>query len=179
MKFPIALILLILSTISFTTTANDNIGVGFQFFAESGENDVQISGGNIIIGGEDDRHETYAYFGLGFKVIEGFSDDIDGSYPQMIMGFALPWKISPYVEVGFDPVDMVVEEFDENEDGINAYFGLGARFSLNQRLALDLGYKYHHFSNDFDNFTLYDHHHHGERYENNIGTASVSLNFSF
>jgi hypothetical protein len=177
------------SLLTFSQTASANAGLGVQIFGESNHDHVEISGANLIVGSQSygwnqqSGDHSFLYAGVGFKNIEGYSPSIDGIYPQVIFGLAMPWIISPYVEVGFDPFDYLVEEFDERDDGINSYLGVGARLSLNRRLSLDVGYKYHHFSDDSDNFYSYSEQHHNNHkdyYEDEgIGTASVSLNFSF
>ena len=189
-SLPLISLLLMGSLLTFSHTANADAGLGVQLFGESNSDNIKISGANLIVGSQSygwnqERGEhSYLYAGVGFKNIEGYSPSVDGIYPQVIFGLALPWIISPYVEVGFDPFDYLVEEFDDHDDGINSYLGVGARLSLNRRLSLDVGYKYHHFSDDSDNFYShsdqhYSSHHQGYYEDEGIGTASVSLNFTF
>ncbi len=184
---PILALLLMGSMFTFSHNANANPGLGVQVFGESNSDNIEISGANLIIGSQSfdrnkKREHSFLYTGIGFKNVEGYSPNVDGTYPQVIFGLAMPWIISPYVEVGFDPFDYLVEEFDEYDDGINSYLGVGARLSLNRYVSLDVGYKYHHFSDDSDNFNSYSdqyHNHNGYYEDEGIGTASVSLNFSF
>jgi hypothetical protein len=180
MKLHIATLLIGVSLMTtFTTPAMADGNFGLQVFSESSHDQVTVTGANLIFGSLDYDNDAFGYAGIGFKNVKGYSHDIDGSYAQMVVGFSMPWLISPYVEIAIDPIDMLIEEFDDNDDGINASFGIGARLSLNNHLSLDIGVKYHHFSDDTDNFTGYEHAYHSHHPTDGIGTAAVSLNLSF
>lgn len=92
----------------------------------------------------------------------------------MLLGVSLPWRVSPYLELAFDPVDMFAEAWlsdDDHASAINGYIGVGARFSIVRHLSVDLGYKYRNVAAN-----PHSHHH---THSTNFSTASVSLNLMF
>ena len=162
-------------------------GFGVQFFGEFGHDntsnaDVGVGGANLLFHGNNDHGDMFVYGGVGFKTISGYSEEFDGSYPQLVLGVALPAAFSPYVEVGIDPLDALIEEHDDHHDGYNAHVGVGARFNVNRRVSLDIGYKYHYFSSNEDNFTadpFHHNHYHSYGFGEGFGTTAVTLTLGF
>lgn len=170
---------LAISLLAASTNSLADSPLGIQVFGESGNETTSIGGANLMFTGMDRHDNSLTYFGLGFKTVEGYSPDIDGSYGQIIIGAALPWRLSPYLEVGIDPVNMLGEALSDREEySFSGYLGMGARFSLNRRLSLDLGYKLHHFTTD-EYYEYHGDHRHYEYDGISFGTASIGLNLSF
>ncbi|MFT4927849.1 MAG: opacity protein-like surface antigen [Phenylobacterium sp.] len=154
---------------------HSNAYFGLQVFTERGEHDAKVYGANLLFSGDDEDGRSLLYVGLGIKKVDGYSDDTDGHYTQILVGLSLPWVVSPYVEIGLDPIDLIEAAGDDDSHGVNASFGIGAKVSLNRHVALDVGYKYHHFSNEIRHGS----HHHHQGSDQGFSTAGVSLSMLF
>lgn len=171
MKYTIPALSLILTLLSTNTYADSPWGV--QIFGEVGAGETQVTGANLLFRGHGGYGSEFAYVGLGFANVSGVSHEKDDTYGQLVMGLSMPWRLSPYVEVGLDPIEILAESFSDSEHsrGLDGFFGIGARFAINRHISLDLGYKYRNLASNP--------HYYGHNHATNFSTASLSLNLGF
>lgn len=99
--------------------------------------------------------DTTTYGGLSFSYIESSEviqyGNRDTIYPlYFFLGLKAPWRIAPYVEVGFDLGDKLLDAIfndneEDDEDLVDYYYSGGITASVTSKISISLYAKKYHF----------------------------------